>query len=309
MPQYKTPLQTLNKSHISSVLHLIFLILLFFLLVFNQADSKEISEHKNSIEAIVMPQTPNIGDTVVLKVKKVKDKDEPPKIFFDKSKIPAFPISDSYYRSLIPLSASYKPKTYSIEIYYLGKSKKIDLNVQDTKYPVENLTLTNAVAALRASRIEKNLVFRALSTASYEKLWSGQFIFPSESKRSTSYGVKRRINGTFDPDYFHKGLDFAAPANSDVRAPEKGKVILAGLQSIGFVVNGNCIFLDHGHGVVSGYLHLNKLLVKEGAIVNKGQVIGKVGSTGIASGPHLHWGIYVLGMTVDPMGWTSMLIE
>ena len=75
------------------------------------------------------------------------------------------------------------------------------------------------------------------------------------------------------------------------------------------MVNGNCIFLDHGHGVISAYLHLSSLLVKEGDFVNKGQVIGKVGSTGIASGPHLHWGMYVLGKTVDPIGWTSMIID
>ncbi|KAF0200512.1 MAG: lysostaphin, partial [bacterium] len=72
---------------------------------------------------------------------------------------------------------------------------------------------------------------------------------------------------------------------------------------------GNCIFLDHGHGIISAYLHLSSVMVKEGDIVKKGQIIGKVGSTGIASGPHLHWGMYVLGKTVDPLVWVNTAIE
>ena len=70
-----------------------------------------------------------------------------------------------------------------------------------------------------------------------------------------------------------------------------------------FKYHGNNILLSHGQGVGSVYIHMKKILVKEGQMVKKGQTIGKVGSSGLATGPHLHWGLYVHGKAVDPMQW------
>lgn len=289
----------------------IFLVLLIFFLFqgnFNYLRSQDTEQKETTLE-IVMNKVVNVGDTVPVKIKKLRDTDTIPKVFFEKSKLPLFALSGDWYRCFIPLSANFKAGEYSVEIFYKDKAKKINLIVNPTKYPIEDLTLTKEVAALRASRIEKVSVAQALSTQSNKKLWLGKFILPSTASKSAVYGVKRRINGTVNPDYFHKGLDFAAPLGSDVKATENGKVILAGLVSKGFVVNGNCVFLDHGHGIISAYLHLSSVVVKEGDLVKKGQIIGKVGSTGITSGPHLHWGMYVLGKTVDPLVWVNTAIE
>ena len=260
-------------------------------------------------EIVIKPEITSLGDTVSVKIAKVPGEKNPPKIFFEKTKVPVFNLSENWYRTLLPISADFKPGIYPIEIFYKGQGTKVNLTVKDTKYPLQELTLPKKVSELKASKIEKNLVAKALNTFSTKKLWSGKFIFPSSGPLSTTYGVKRRVNGIINPDYFHKGLDFAAAHGSNIKAPENGRVILAGLVSKGFIVNGNCIFIDHGHGVISGYLHLSSILVKEGDFVKKGQVIGKVGSTGIASGPHLHWGIYVLGKTVEPMLWTKTVID
>ena len=262
-----------------------------------------------SFETIVKPDIANQGDTVSVKIAKLPGEKREPKIFFDKTKVPVFSLSETWYRTLLPISANYKPGTYPIEIFYSRSVKRINLTVKESKYPLENLTLPKTVSELKASRIEKDLVGKALNTYSSEKFWSGKFIFPSSGPLSTTYGVKRRVNGTINPDYFHKGLDFAAASGTNIKAPENGRVILVGLVSKSFVVNGNCIFIDHGHGVISGYLHLSSVLVKEGDFVKKGQIIGKVGSTGIASGPHLHWGVYVLGKTVEPLMWTKTIID
>ena len=264
---------------------------------------------ENIIEAIISPEVVHVGDTVSIKIKKTGDEPQLPKVYFDKSKIPIFKINEKLYRGLIPLSADYKAKKYPIEIFYNGQTKKIDLAVEETKYPIQELTLTKEVVALKATRIEKALVAKALKVVSNEKIWQGKFTMPSSGRHSTPYGVQRRVNGVITPGYFHRGLDFAAPQGSDIKAPENGKVILTGHVSKGFVVNGNCIFIDHGHGVITGYLHLQNVLVKEGDLVKKGQIIGKVGGTGIASGPHLHWGVYVLGKTVDPINWTKTAYE
>ena len=282
-------------------------ILLILFIVFSLAGSgkcKQVQEKSPNI--LIDPSLVKLGDTVSVKIKKESDK--LPKVFFNKEKLPVFLIGDQY-RGLIPITAGFKPGKYPLDVFYGKESKNINLEVIDTKYPVETLTLPKTVAGLKASRIEKDLVGRALYTVSSEKLWSGKFIFPSDAKQNTIYGVKRRINGNLDPDYFHKGLDFAAKEGAHVKAPEDGKVIVAGLLSKGFVVNGNCIFLDHGQGVVSAYLHLSSVLVKEGDLVKKGQLIGKVGGTGIASGPHLHWGVYVLGKPVEPLVWVNRLID
>ena len=297
----KTLKPILNKFHLStrSFFSPLFLCFLIFLPLCISA---------SSFETVIKPEVASLGDTVSVKVKKLPDEKNPPKIFFEKTKVPVFIISESWYRTLLPISADYKPGTYPIEIFYKG-NVKIDLNIKDTKYPLQDLTLPKKVAELKASKIEKDLVAKALNTYSSEKLWSGKFIFPSSGPLSTVYGVKRRVNGIISPGYFHKGLDFAAASGSSIKAPEHGRVVLVGLVSQGFVVNGNCIFIDHGHGVISGYLHLSSVLVKEGDFVKKGQLIGKVGDTGIASGPHLHWGVYVLGKTVEPLVWTKTLIE
>ncbi len=307
MHKDKTIKPILNKFHFPAHSYLIILILVLLTKICLMPVCGETSE--DAVNVVIIPQNPQVGDTVVVKIAKDKSKKSLPKVFFETNKQPVFELSKEWYRSFIPLSASYKPGDYKVEVFYKGKEKKIDLIVSETKYPLEELTLPKTVVGLMASRIERVEVNRALSVYSPEKLWSGKFLYPSVGHQSTPYGVKRRVNGVIDPDYFHKGLDFAVSQGSNVISPENSKVVLAGQESKGFVVNGNCIFLDHGHGVVTGYLHLSKLLVKEGDIVKKGQIIGKVGSTGIASGPHLHWGVYVSGKTVDPIKWTSMIIE
>ena len=267
------------------------------------------SELRGTTIEVQVSQTANVGEAVPLKIKKAQNEKNVPKVYFNKTKLALFLLPDSWYRCLIPLSANLKPGEYPIEIYYNSKSKKSNLIVKPTDYPVEEITFTKEVAGIRATKTERNLVGKAINTLSDKKFWSGKFILPNKARTSTIYGVRRKINGILDPDNFHKGLDFAAQEGENVISPEAGKIVLVGLVSMDFAANGNSIFIDHGHGVVSGYLHLSSVLVKEGDIVNKGQIIGKVGSTGIATGPHLHWGLYVLGKTVDPFIWTKKLIE
>ncbi len=257
----------------------------------------------------ISPQLPKQGQTLSVKINKIKDSNSTPKIFFDKTKYPVFKLSDDSFRAFIPLTASSKVGTHELNIYYGNLGEDLNIKVNDANYKIENLTLGKETAGLKATKIEKDLVNKALSIRSDTKLWQENFSLPSQARQSTPYGIKRRINGVLNPDYFHKGLDFAANTGGLVTSPEDGKVILTGYNSMGFVVNGNCIFLDHGHGIVSAYLHLNQILVKEGDLIKKGQLIGKVGSTGIASGPHLHWGIYVNGKPIDPMWWVNTKIE
>ena len=296
--------EKLNKFHIHRLSFLLIFSISISYLFYNQcyAESEE-------VQVIISPKTIKQGDTISVKISKSNEQSVIPKVFFDKTKVPVFQLSEKWYRTLIPVSANNDTKNYELTIFYNGKAKNIKLPISSTKYELQNLTLPKTVSELKASKIEKDLVAKVLNLTTNEKFWSGKFLLPSTARLSTPYGVKRRVNGVINPDYFHKGLDFAAKEGSNIKAPENGKIALVGLTSMGFVVNGNCIFIDHGHGVITGYLHLSSVNVKEGAFINKGQIIGKVGSTGIASGPHLHWGVYVLGMTVEPLNWINSTIE
>ena len=283
----------------------IFNLSLFLILVFSLVQGPSYS----AVEVVIEPNKPKQGDTLAVKVKKTSENNNPPKVYFGADKLPVFEINNGWYRALVPITASQESKEYEFNIVYEGEKKTIPITINETPYKVESITLSKEVSGLVATKIEKESVRKAVNTVSSQKYWNGKFIFPSEAHQSTEYGVKRKINGVQNPDYFHKGLDFASPEGGNVKAPENGKIILAGLTSKGFVVNGNCIFLDHGHGVISAYLHLSKVLVKEGDVVKKGQLIGKVGSTGIATGPHLHWGVYVLGKPVEPLVWINTSID
>ena len=117
---------------------------------------------------------------------------------------------------------------------------------------------------------------------------------------STNYGVKRRLNREIDYGY-HRGVDIAAPRGVLLYAANAGWVVYARDNTIG----GRTIVIDHGWGVRTLYMHLAKMLVAEGDMVLKGQEIGRVGSSGFSTGPHLHWGFYVNGRDVDGIRWVE----
>ena len=126
---------------------------------------------------------------------------------------------------------------------------------------------------------------------------------------SSPFGVRRYRNGVFLTDYYHRGIDYAPGEGAPVVAPADGKVVLVGLEREGFRIHGNTVGIDHGHGVVSLLLHLSRAVVKEGHQVRAGDPVGLVGGTGAVTAPHLHWGLFVNGVGVDPAPWLAGAIE
>jgi Peptidase family M23 len=121
------------------------------------------------------------------------------------------------------------------------------------------------------------------------------FIAPVKGPITGVFGSQRILNG--EPRSPHNGLDFAAPMDALVRCPSSGIVRLSARN---MYLMGNTLIIDHGLGVQSIFMHLNRILVKEGDMVKQGAVIGRVGKTGRATGPHLHWGVTVGTIPVDP---------
>ena len=130
-----------------------------------------------------------------------------------------------------------------------------------------------------------------------DALFMEGFVYPVDSVdiRST-FGLQRILNGK--PSNVHNGLDFGGVEGDSIRAISNGIVRIAGKN---FFYNGNFVLLDHGQGLTSVYLHMSKILVKDNQKVEKGEVIGLVGETGRATGPHLHLGVQWYKKRIDPM--------
>jgi len=147
--------------------------------------------------------------------------------------------------------------------------------------------------------IERRKAGAAFGQISPIKLWEGPFALPTTAPGSSPYGVKSVYNGIVHG--WHRGSDFAAPLGSPVRAANHGVVRLA--EEI--PLSGNAVIVDHGLGVFTTYMHMSSIAVRAGQGVRKGGVVGAVGSTGVATGPHLHWGLRVNGSYVDPLLWVA----
>jgi len=134
------------------------------------------------------------------------------------------------------------------------------------------------------------------------KFWAGDFLSPVPPELSTCwisyYGNRRSYNGSGFL-YYHTGLDFCGAFGGNILAPAPGKVVYTG----SLPIHGNTTMINHGWGVYTLYAHQSEFLVQEGDRVSAGDIVGKVGSTGRSSGPHLHWEVWVGGIQVDPIEW------
>jgi len=150
------------------------------------------------------------------------------------------------------------------------------------------------------ARIARDAILKsnAFKTLSPEALWNGSFLRPVDTSiRVTAvFSGTRRFNS--GPVKVHRGTDFGAPQGTPIKAMNGGRVILAK----NMFYDGNLVTIDHGQGLLSLYLHLSKIDVKEGDLVSSGQTIGLSGSTGRASGPHLHLQVKWEGTDIDPQG-------
>ncbi|MDM9379508.1 M23 family metallopeptidase [Chlorogloeopsis sp. ULAP01] len=257
-----------------------------------------------ALQVKINPSNPKLGDTLSVFINVDNSgSSSNPKVTTGNKTYPAFEVAPNQYRAFIPTTPLEKPGTRTIQVSGDGKVQNLSVLVQNRKFPVQRITLPPGKAGVKATEYELKRVaeFKALQTP--KKYWNGMFGKPNAGRITTIYGVRRYYNGKFANDYYHRGVDYAGAAGSPVVAPAAGRVALVGKVSQGFRVHGNVVGVDHGQGVTSIFMHLSRINVKEGDFVKPGQLIGTVGSTGASTGPHLHWGLYVNGQSVDPVPW------
>jgi murein DD-endopeptidase MepM/ murein hydrolase activator NlpD len=183
--------------------------------------------------------------------------------------------------------------------------RRITIHISDKDYGVRRLTLPKDKVELSAEAL-KRVNAEAAVVASLWKAkdtvpeWKGIFLMPVDSDVEGTFGKRSVINGLERSP--HTGVDLRGNAGDPIRAVNNGTVVLIA----DHFFTGNTVFLDHGGGIITMYCHLQKVLVKTGDRLARGQALGLVGATGRATGPHLHWGMRVNGARVNPLTLTNL---
>jgi murein DD-endopeptidase MepM/ murein hydrolase activator NlpD len=205
------------------------------------------------------------------------------------------------FRALIGVDLEQAPVAAPLIVRSGGAECRIDLAVQAGDFPERHLTVARryvepsakdlARAAREAERLEA-----IFTSTSPDRLWRGSFRLPIDGvEPSSSFGQRRVLNDERRSQ--HAGVDFGAPAGAPVHATQRGRVALAS----SLFWSGKTVVVDHGLGLYSFYGHLSAIAVREGQVVVKGTVLGRVGATGRATGPHLHWSARLGSARVNPL--------
>ncbi len=213
----------------------------------------------------------------------------------------------------IGLDLGIPPGTYplSVTVERSGGAREIlrrDIVVAAREFPSKKLWVKEDFA-VPPKAVEERIAREAeLVAAVYSRITSrwlgrGDFILPHEGKAFPNFGQRRIYNDK--PRSTHSGVDIAAPMGAPIRATNAGKVVLAS----DLYLSGRTVIIDHGLGVFSSYGHMSKLLVKRGTEVAKGDILGKAGSTGRSTGPHLHWAARIYDARVDPFSLLGLGLE
>lgn len=257
----------------------------------------------NALEVQVSPATPKLGDTISV----VVNVDNPGNVTVSTGRetYTAYEIGTNQYRAFIPTTPLESAGKRTIKVAGDGQVKNMLVEVGDRKFRTQRITLPPGKAGAKATEYELKRAREFREVRTPEKLWNGPFVKPSTARMTTPYGVRRYYNGVFAKDYYHRGVDYGGALGSAITSPAPGKVVLVGRVSQGFRIHGNVVGIDHGQGVGSIFMHMKDINVKEGDVIKAGHIIGTTGSTGASTGPHLHWGLYVNGKSVDPAAWLS----
>jgi len=251
----------------------------------------------------VSPDAPVQGDTLAIRV--AAPPDARVAVTVDGSAVPAYSVAEGVWRALagtdpdtgvgahtvrVAIVRPGSPDTRVVRTIRLGSGH---FGVRRLTLPPQTIGLVTSANLTTEARLLGPVLGRRTPTA----WWTGAFARPSAAPIDSPYGEQSFYNGR--REWWHAGVDFDAPAGAPVAAASAGIVALARALPLG----GNTVVIDHGQGVLTEYLHLSAFAVREGDRIAQGAVVGRIGATGLVTGPGLHWGLYVNGLPVNPLPW------
>lgn len=219
--------------------------------------------------------------------------------------VPMWRIDEQRWRGLFGIDMEAKPAKYRVTAQVDPAAappvqEAVDLEVLPKAFRTRRLKVNPAFvnppeSARTRIAADAKLLAHTWTLSSAERLWSAGFSRPVPHDANSVFGVLSIYNG--ETRSRHSGADFLSPAGTPIAAPAAGRVLLA--QDLYFT--GNTVIVDHGLGLFSLFAHLSAIEVADGAAVAAGDLVGKVGSTGRVTGPHLHWTVRLGGARVDPL--------
>jgi murein DD-endopeptidase MepM/ murein hydrolase activator NlpD len=204
-----------------------------------------------------------------------------------------------HWFALLGIPLDTLPGDFEISVFFRSTVTTRQIRVQIKNYPEQRLTIKDKrkvepnpddVARIEREQKTTDAIKRRFS----DNAPATDFALPASGPLSSRFGLRRIFNGL--PRNPHAGLDVAVGTGAPVKAPADGIVANVG----DYFFNGNTVFIDHGQGLITAYMHLSRTDVRASQPVKKGEILGAVGATGRVTGPHLHWAVILNNTPVDP---------
>ncbi len=245
----------------------------------------------------VTPTNLKTGNNFLIQIDGIREGDQPKcTLPFEYNTV--FSINGNTATAIVPISHTFAPGDYNITVFCGDYDESFSFTVTEEAYEKQELTITGDGAAANTADANKEYVdtmyplFKSVDPNIY---WEGLFIQPVEGTITTQYGIYRYTNGSTTPTR-HAGIDIANDEGTPIVAPNKGKVIYSGFLTL----SGETMLIEHGMGLHTLYMHMSKRMVEAGEMVDQGQVIGMIGTTGYSTGPHLHYQMMIQDYSISP---------
>jgi len=247
-----------------------------------------------------LPQSSSVpGGVAIIPLGSVSTGADTPQTWFGEQ--PVLVTSDhGLWYAVVGLPLDVTPGSHELRVQMGGETKTLGFMVGTKNYPEQHITLEDTSKVQLSAEDEARADREIAVIKGLKRHWRAArdtdlaFILPAQGELSGRFGLRRFFNE--EPRSPHVGLDVAVDRGTPVKASAQGEVLAVD----DYFFNGKTIFLDHGNGLITMYCHLDRIDVKAGDTVSKGQRIGLSGKTGGATGPHLHWSVVLNGAMVDP---------
>lgn len=265
------------------------------------AVSSEASSSSEPPRIILNNQQIALGEALILRAENVQGLEVTAQT--DLPFQPTFYPDDDVMLAFLPVSYTTPIGSYSLTVQAGEQTFHYTIAVEDREFIVQNLTVDAQTTANTAENEKANAEWASKieplkKISEPEKYWDDVFVQPVEGSITTEFGVIRYTNGSKNATR-HGGIDIAAAQGTPIVAANGAKVLFSDFLQL----TGNTVVLEHGMGLKSFYYHMDSLAVQEGDVVEKGDMVGTVGSTGFSTGPHLHYALLVNNVFINP--WTA----